>query len=55
MEVSLQMLLFIALIIVVAKAAGGLSARFGLPTVLGELFYGRAKSRGQKERRDGLA
>ena len=55
MDVSLQILLFIALIIHVAKATGGLSARLGLPTVLGELFYGRVKGGGQKERLKGLA
>lgn len=40
MDISLQILLFIALLIFLAKAVGGLSARLGLPMVLGELLAG---------------
>jgi len=40
MNTSLQILFFIAVIILVAKLAGALSARFGLPLILGELMAG---------------
>ncbi len=40
MNTSLQILLFIALLIVAAKCAGSLATRFGLPAVLGELLAG---------------
>ncbi len=40
MEISLQILLFIALLILLAKLVGGLSGRLGLPLVLGELLAG---------------
>lgn len=40
MNTSLQMLFFIAVIILVAKLAGALSARVGLPLILGELLAG---------------
>ena len=40
MDISLQILLFIALLILLAKAVGGLSARVGMPLVLGELLAG---------------
>jgi Kef-type K+ transport system membrane component KefB len=40
MNTSLQILLFIALLIAAAKAAGSLATRLGLPAVLGELLAG---------------
>jgi Na+:H+ antiporter len=40
MNISLQVLFFLALLILLAKAAGGLTARIGLPAVLGELLAG---------------
>jgi Na+:H+ antiporter len=40
MDLSLQILLFVALLILLAKAVGGLSGRLGLPVVLGELMAG---------------
>ncbi|MFB3920804.1 MAG: cation:proton antiporter [Terriglobia bacterium] len=40
MDTSLQILLFIAVLIILAKALGTLTARFGLPLVLGELAAG---------------
>ncbi len=40
MDLSLQVLLFFALLIVLAKGFGDLSARFGFPVVLGELMAG---------------
>jgi Kef-type K+ transport system membrane component KefB len=40
LNLSLQILLFFALLIVLAKSAGDLAARFGFPVVLGELFVG---------------
>ncbi len=40
MNTSLQILLSIAVIILVAKLAGALSARIGLPLILGELIAG---------------
>lgn len=40
MNISLQVLFFLALLILLAKAAGGLAARVGLPAVLGELLAG---------------
>ncbi|HEY1265485.1 MAG TPA: cation:proton antiporter [Terriglobales bacterium] len=40
MSTSLQILLFIALLIAAAKSAGSLAARLGLPAVLGELLAG---------------
>jgi len=40
MDISLQVLFFLALLILLAKAAGGLAARIGLPAVLGELLAG---------------
>jgi Kef-type K+ transport system membrane component KefB len=40
MNTSLQILLFIALLIVAAKSAGSLASRLGLPAVLGELLAG---------------
>ena len=40
MNTSLQILLFIALLIAAAKCAGSLATRFGLPAVLGELLAG---------------
>ena len=40
MNTSLQILFFIAVIILVAKLAGALSARVGLPLILGELLAG---------------
>src|SRR5262245_40133897 len=40
MNTSLQILLFIALLIVAAKCVGSLATRFGLPAVLGELLAG---------------
>jgi Kef-type K+ transport system membrane component KefB len=40
MDISLQILLFIALLIVLAKVVGGLCHRLGLPLVLGELLAG---------------
>lgn len=42
MNISLQVLFFLALLILLAKAAGGLTARIGLPAVLGELLAGVA-------------
>ncbi len=40
MDISLQVLFFLALLILMAKAAGGLAERFALPAVLGELMAG---------------
>ena len=40
MDISLQILLFIALLVLLAKALGGLGGRIGLPVVLGELLAG---------------
>jgi Kef-type K+ transport system membrane component KefB len=40
MNTSLAILLFIALVLVAAKVSGSLSARFGMPIVLGELIAG---------------
>ena len=40
MDTSLQILLLIAVLIILAKALGNLTARFGLPLVLGELAAG---------------
>ena len=40
MDISLQILLFIAVLILLAKALGGLTARIGMPLVLGELLAG---------------
>ena len=40
MSTSLQILLFIALLIAAAKVAGSLASRLGLPAVLGELLAG---------------
>jgi Kef-type K+ transport system membrane component KefB len=40
MSTSLQILLFIALLIAAAKCAGSLATRYGLPAVLGELLAG---------------
>lgn len=40
MDISLQILLFIALLVLLSKALGGLSGRIGLPVVLGELLAG---------------
>lgn len=40
MDLSLQILLFFALLIVLAKSFGDLAARFGFPVVLGELMVG---------------
>jgi len=40
MDVALQILLFVAVLIVLAKVMGGLSHRAGLPLVLGELLAG---------------
>ncbi len=40
MDISLQVLFFLALLILLAKAAGGLAARIGLPAVMGELLAG---------------
>jgi Na+:H+ antiporter len=40
MEISLQILLFIALLVMLAKILGGLGGRIGLPVVLGELLAG---------------
>jgi Kef-type K+ transport system membrane component KefB len=40
MEITLQILLFLALLIGLAKTLGGLSRRAGLPSVLGELVAG---------------
>jgi Kef-type K+ transport system membrane component KefB len=40
MDLSLQILLFVALLILLAKAVGGLSGRMGFPVVLGELMAG---------------
>ncbi len=40
MNISLQVLFFLAMLILLAKAAGGLAARIGLPAVLGELLAG---------------
>jgi Kef-type K+ transport system membrane component KefB len=39
-DLSLQILLFFAILIVLAKAFGDLAARFGFPVVLGELLVG---------------
>jgi Na+:H+ antiporter len=40
MNISLQVLFFLAVLILLAKVAGGLAARVGLPAVLGELLAG---------------
>lgn len=40
MDNSLQILLLLALLVIVAKTLGGLSQRIGLPAVLGELLAG---------------
>lgn len=40
MDISLQVLFFLALLILMAKATGGLAVRVGLPAVLGELLAG---------------
>ena len=40
MDISLQILLFVAVLILLAKTLGGLGARTGLPVVLGELLAG---------------
>ena len=40
MNTSLAILLFIALVLIAAKVSGALSARFGMPLVLGELVAG---------------
>ncbi len=40
MDISLQVLLFIALLVLLSKALGGLGGRLGLPVVLGELLAG---------------
>jgi Kef-type K+ transport system membrane component KefB len=40
MSTSLAILLFIALVLISAKVSGALSARFGMPLVLGELIAG---------------
>ncbi len=40
MNTSLQILFFVAVIILVAKLAGALSARVGLPLIMGELLAG---------------
>ncbi|HZP01016.1 MAG TPA: cation:proton antiporter [Terriglobia bacterium] len=40
MNISLQVLLFISLLVLLSKALGGLSGRMGLPVVLGELLAG---------------
>jgi Kef-type K+ transport system membrane component KefB len=40
MDISLQILLFIALLVLLSKALGGLGGRIGLPVVLGELLAG---------------
>lgn len=40
MNISLQVLFFLALLILLAKAAGGLASRIGFPAVLGELLAG---------------
>src|SRR5215813_10120657 len=40
MNTTLQILLFIALLIVAAKCVGSLATRLGLPAVLGELLAG---------------
>jgi Na+:H+ antiporter len=40
MDISLQILLFIALLVLLSKILGGLSGRIGLPVVLGELLAG---------------
>ena len=40
MSTSLQILLCVAVIIVAAKLSGALTARLGLPLVLGELLAG---------------
>ena len=40
MSTSLQILLFVAVVILCAKMSGALMARFGLPLVLGELLAG---------------
>jgi Kef-type K+ transport system membrane component KefB len=42
MNISLQVLIFLAVLILLAKAAGGLAARLRLPAVLGELLAGVA-------------
>jgi len=40
MDISLQILLFIALLVLLSKALGGIGGRLGLPVVLGELLAG---------------
>ena len=40
MDISLQILLFIALLVLLSKALGGLGGRIGVPVVLGELLAG---------------
>jgi len=40
MDISLQILIFIALLVLLAKILGGLGGRLGLPVVLGELLAG---------------
>ncbi len=40
MDISLQILLFVAVLILLAKIAGGVCHRFGMPLVLGELMAG---------------
>ncbi|HTV56073.1 MAG TPA: cation:proton antiporter [Terriglobia bacterium] len=42
MSVSLQALIFIAILVLLSKALGGLCGRIGLPVVLGELLAGVA-------------
>lgn len=42
MNVSLQILIFIAILVLLSKALGGLCGRIGLPVVLGELLAGVA-------------
>jgi Kef-type K+ transport system membrane component KefB len=42
MNVSLQILIFISILVFLAKALGGLCGRIGLPVVLGELLAGVA-------------
>lgn len=40
MDISLQILIFIAMLVLLAKILGGLGGRLGLPVVLGELLAG---------------
>lgn len=40
MDISLQILIFIAVLVLLAKILGGLGGRLGLPVVLGELLAG---------------